>query len=785
MCRAPIFSGTASVLAATRRAVGPLLGITNQFRRDDAGQGKCPKRHRRMIWQVLPGIVILICLCPTMALAEGAPTVAVVPFSVSGEKAIIAKYANLGDALAEMLATDLPRIYGCAIVERAKLKSVLDEQDLQIAFSKPDAAVKAGKMLGATHLALGAIVVAEDALRIDLHLVLVSNAKQVAQANVQLPISDLFSASPQLAAKMAVALGLPSRKAAPKVKASLPQVQAYLEAIALADKKEFDAARRRLAREMSDAATNHYLRAAIVPALYNAALQHIQESRLVKARLILSDLVSGHPTHPLAPEGRKLLATLAERIPLAEGLKDVQGLVPEDTVWPRSKSPIMVTGNVKVPAGVTLAIESGTQVLVSEGKSIVVEGRILAVGGSTLPIVFSPAKKGGIWEGIKIVGDPRSRDKYKRGSPGTRGWGYFENCRFEAAKVHLDLTHAQELTVTRCTFMSSPHRAYVQSSGTTGEGIAGSGKWITVEDTLFSDLGRGLRINSSTNGIIRRVVFRRCRNGIYGGRNLRVERSVFSKCLVGIMGVRALDAYQCAFVGIKYTAAVLVQGKLRRWVSKTFEKNPDMRGGKCIDVSGGNVVVVSECLFQDSDKGVGGGYQGTRTVQVRGCSFVRISDYVVRSLKSGQGKFDFTNNWWGTTDSKKIGSLIQDFNDDADLRGVNFLPIATQAIKLDLPDLNRFAEKRPAKSGAKQPKPKPGPVAAQPKPKPAKRPRTREEQARARLALANTYLASGLTEKGRQILTSLVAKYPETKSAQEAKKILEKMTEKGREANSP
>ncbi|MBI4493772.1 MAG: right-handed parallel beta-helix repeat-containing protein [Chloroflexi bacterium] len=68
---------------------------------------------------------------------------------------------------------------------------------------------------------------------------------------------------------------------------------------------------------------------------------------------------------------------------------NVSGLIGADTTWYLQCSPYLVTGNVVVLAGVTLAIEPGVAVKVASGKSLQVDGMLLARGTAASPITFT------------------------------------------------------------------------------------------------------------------------------------------------------------------------------------------------------------------------------------------------------------------------------------------------------------------------------------------------------------------------------------------------------------
>ncbi len=70
-----------------------------------------------------------------------------------------------------------------------------------------------------------------------------------------------------------------------------------------------------------------------------------------------------------------------------------------NTTWPQD-SRIHVTGNLTVPAGVTLTIEHSTIVRINSGINITNNGTVQVNGFLDFPVVFMPAVKGQPWGGF-------------------------------------------------------------------------------------------------------------------------------------------------------------------------------------------------------------------------------------------------------------------------------------------------------------------------------------------------------------------------------------------------
>ena len=129
------------------------------------------------------------------------PTIAVLYFDYGGKKADL---EPLREGLAQMLITDLADLPEIRVVERERLKAVLEEHKLA-ASGKVDAAsaARVGKLLGAQELVLGSFFDLAGTLRIDARVVEVETGKIVRSVGVNGPATDFWGLERDLAAKLA------------------------------------------------------------------------------------------------------------------------------------------------------------------------------------------------------------------------------------------------------------------------------------------------------------------------------------------------------------------------------------------------------------------------------------------------------------------------------------------------------------------------------------------------------------------------------------------------------
>jgi lamin tail-like protein/CotH protein/Big-like domain-containing protein len=84
-------------------------------------------------------------------------------------------------------------------------------------------------------------------------------------------------------------------------------------------------------------------------------------------------------------------------------VQNVSGSIAANTTWAASAGPFVVSGNLTVPAGVTLTIEPGTTIYFAQGASLTVSGRLVAQGTEARRIRFTRQPGSAItWGGIRF-----------------------------------------------------------------------------------------------------------------------------------------------------------------------------------------------------------------------------------------------------------------------------------------------------------------------------------------------------------------------------------------------
>jgi curli biogenesis system outer membrane secretion channel CsgG len=162
----------------------------------------------------------MLTLAGSTAFAQGSadaqrPTLAVLYFT-NGALVDNASFAPLSKGMAEMLITELAQNTAVRVVERDRLQSVIEEQNLQNSDRvDKDMAVKLGKTLGARHMLFGTFVIdMKKNMRIDVRAVNTETSAIEYTETVSGTSDNLLQLVIQLGAKVNAGLKLPALKTA-------------------------------------------------------------------------------------------------------------------------------------------------------------------------------------------------------------------------------------------------------------------------------------------------------------------------------------------------------------------------------------------------------------------------------------------------------------------------------------------------------------------------------------------------------------------------------------------
>lgn len=214
------------------------------------------RRACLLLLATLPSVVAHA--APAAASPPVKPTLAILLFDYSGKDASL---EPLREGLAQMLIADAASAPGLHVVERARLKEVLEEQKLGASGKvDPSSAARVGKLLGARWLVLGSYFDLAGQLRVDARVVEVETGKILGAAAARGPTNDFWTIEQDLARKLGDLLAndlpkLPPPAAQParppKLKAGT--VATYGRALASLDRGRKDDAKALLATVVAEA----------------------------------------------------------------------------------------------------------------------------------------------------------------------------------------------------------------------------------------------------------------------------------------------------------------------------------------------------------------------------------------------------------------------------------------------------------------------------------------------------------------------------------------------------
>jgi TolB-like protein/lysozyme family protein len=188
-------------------------------------------------------LLLLGCASATMAAPDGL-RVAVMKF----ECGKAAEMEDIGSALQAMIITDLSAVPSLRLIERARLKDILAEQDLGMSGAvDPKTAPRLGKLLGASHILVGNCTVVGGKMRMDTRLIIVQSGRVLLAEMIEGDKEAFFELQKDLVNKLIASLDV---KLAPKERAQVAHIhtadyQAFRqfgEGLRLHDDKKYDQA---------------------------------------------------------------------------------------------------------------------------------------------------------------------------------------------------------------------------------------------------------------------------------------------------------------------------------------------------------------------------------------------------------------------------------------------------------------------------------------------------------------------------------------------------------------
>src|SRR5689334_9781332 len=137
---------------------------------------------------------------------EPKKTVAILSFdNFSGQR----DYDDVGKGIASMMISDLSSVKQIQLVERDRIQDLLKEMELQHSkYFDSTTALKAGKMVGAQYVVVGAFAAVQPQMRIDTRVVRVETGEIVKTAQVTGDQNKFFELEQKLADRLVDGLGI-------------------------------------------------------------------------------------------------------------------------------------------------------------------------------------------------------------------------------------------------------------------------------------------------------------------------------------------------------------------------------------------------------------------------------------------------------------------------------------------------------------------------------------------------------------------------------------------------
>ena len=360
---------------------------------------------------------------------------------------------------------------------------------------------------------------------------------------------------------------------------------------------------------------------------------------------------------------------------------NVSGILSSNTTWAAANAPYCVTGNVLVNPGITLTVEPGVTVYISDTRSIQVQGTLVALGTEAQPIRFTswhPQGRPDDWGGITFADTAVGATFDAQGN-------YLGGSAFRYVTVEYAGYGSQEYAIQAPNIALYVDHCAIRNNGAgglqiggdgsrvlnntfssnQGSGVSNSGSNVTISGNTSSGnratYGGGGVYNSGSNVTISGNTFSSNQTtynggGVYsGGSNVTISGNTFSGNQASSGGGVSSSGYEVTISG------------------NTFSGN---QGGG-VWWSGSGSILYNTIVNNTSSGGTGGIYLDSGLPVIRYNALVGNQGYALYNNNGGTTHVDARYNWWGTADDAAIQSLIYDWFDDGNKSIVDYAPYLT------------------------------------------------------------------------------------------------------------
>ena len=183
-----------------------------------------------------------------LTFSQNPNTIAILDFSNNSIAEKI-KYESLSPGLAEIMITELSKVHSLKLVERQKIKSLIQEIQLaQSGMVDESTSIKVGKLLGAHYLVFGSYMVAfNKKIRVDVRIVEVETGLTIEAEGITDKVDDIFKIIQKLNEKiidnLKISLTKEEKKDLKKCSASLSEVAYFSRGIKYEDENNIKMAK--------------------------------------------------------------------------------------------------------------------------------------------------------------------------------------------------------------------------------------------------------------------------------------------------------------------------------------------------------------------------------------------------------------------------------------------------------------------------------------------------------------------------------------------------------------
>jgi hypothetical protein len=406
---------------------------------------------------------------------------------------------------------------------------------------------------------------------------------------------------------------------------------------------------------------------------------------------------------------------------LVGGETNLSGILNSDTIWASTNSPINFSGNVLVPAGVTLTIQPGVIVNLNSFY-LMVNGTLRSMGNAANKILFNG---GDVLYGAIIF------NSLSNWNEATSSGNIIDNTVLFTGSVAIN-SGSPKISNSNVSGISVFGSTPVISSNTVRIGVyVNSGPTIvqgnTVEGEVVIEGGSASVTHNNITGsktrnqgiLVQNAQAQISNNIVHGGINLvRFSAAEISNNIIGgdvSSSGGVLQIFNNTITGgtngisINQDSVYDSSADIHdNFISGYSQAGIYGSGGYTMGIFGPthDALVIQRNLITDNLYGIqlmGAEFtiqNNTITNNNIGINSQSSPSYDVtfnniannsQNIHAGRDNFNATHNWWGTTDQQAINQSIYDFKNDFTLGVVTFIPYLTTPNPEAVPALNAAA----------------------------------------------------------------------------------------------